>query len=475
MAEETIVDVPLFIEQRPVGGFQRRVALLCAAIVLMDGFDTQVVGYLVPAIAKSLQLTPQALTPVLASGLVGLMLGALGFGLLADRVGRKAVIILCAIFFGLCMLGTGTANSVPALVAWRFFTGLGLGGAMPNAIALTAEYAPHRRRATMVMMMFFGFSFGAAVAGLIAAPLLPRYGWPSVFFVGGCLPLLLAPLLLALLPESIRILTLRGTAGARVAGLLQRIDPSAAFAAATRFVIPEERAPGLPVRHLFREGRAPSTLLLWVMFFANLLCLFFLTSWLPTVMGRSGVDLRVAVIAASFLQFGGCLGTLVYGPLIDRFGAFAVLTAIYAAASIFIPLIGVTGLLLSPKSPLLFSAVPLSAVPIMAAISAAGFCIIGGQNAMNAAAAMVYPTYIRSTGVGWCLGVGRIGAILGPVLGGAMLAFGWPVVGMFAIAAIPALATTLATFVLGRVEARRAAAEHGAADAATHLAAASES
>jgi AAHS family 4-hydroxybenzoate transporter-like MFS transporter len=322
--------------------------------------------------------------------------------------------------------------------------------------------------------MFFGFSFGAAVAGLVAAPLLPRYGWPAVFFVGGTLPLLLAPVLLAALPESVRILTLRGTAAPRVAAVLRRIDPGAAFAAGTRFVIREEKAPGLPVRHLFREGRAPSTLLLWVMFFANLLCLFFLTSWLPTVMGRSGVDLRVAVIAASLLQFGGCVGTLVCGPLIDRFGAFAVLTAIYATASVFIALIGAASLVLSPESAMLFESVPLSAVPIMVAISAAGFCVIGGQNAMNAAAAMIYPTYIRSTGVGWALGIGRIGAILGPVLGGAMLAFGWPIVGMFVIAAIPALTTALATFVLGRVEARRAAAERGLAYAETRLAPASE-
>jgi AAHS family 4-hydroxybenzoate transporter-like MFS transporter len=219
MAEDRAIDVAELIDQQPIGRFQMLVALLCAAAVFMDGFDVQMVGPVLPLIARSLHVDPSALWQVALAGLVGVMLGALGFGTLADRIGRKAIIILCLAWFGLCMLLTTTASTIEGLAAWRFLTGLGLGGAMPNAIALTAEYAPARSRATLVMMMFFGFSLGAAVAGFTTAALVGRFGWPAVFYSGAVLPILLAPALAALLPESIRVLALKCGNDPRVAAL----------------------------------------------------------------------------------------------------------------------------------------------------------------------------------------------------------------------------------------------------------------
>jgi AAHS family 4-hydroxybenzoate transporter-like MFS transporter len=443
MAEDRVTDVSQLIDESRLSRFQIFVAVLCALAVFMDGFDTQMVGYVLPAIAKSMQIAPSALWPVIVSGLVGLMAGALLFGIVADRVGRKWVIIACLVIFGVFMLLTPTASSVPGLMAWRFLTGLGLGGAMPNAIALTAEYSPQRSRATIVMMMFFGFSLGAAVAGFATAGLVKNFGWPAVFYTGAVLPIVFAPILAAYLPESIRVLALRGDAGARIAGLLARIDPSRAVAAATRFVIREEKAEGLPVRHLFREQRAVSTVLLWVMFFMNLLCLFFLASWLPTVITGKGLSLEVAAVATALLQIGGCVGTLCFGPLIDRFGAFVVLSITYVGAAAFIALIGISG-----------TAVPLN----IATAFAAGFCIVGGQNAMNALAAIIYPTYIRATGVGWALGIGRIGTIVGASVGGALLASGLPIPTVFMMVALPALCTAAATVALAGAERRRQAA-----------------
>ena len=434
------VDVSALIDQRRIGGFQIFVAFLCALAVFMDGFDTQMVGYVLPAIARSLAIAPTALTGVVVSGLVGLMVGALLFGILADRVGRKPVIIACLLIFGVCMLLTPSAGTVGGLKLWRFLTGLGLGGAMPNAIALTAEYAPQRSRATLVMMMFFGFSFGAAVAGFATAALIQTFGWPAVFYSGAALPILFAPLLAAALPESLRVLTLRGTQGERIARLLQRIDPAWRFAADSRFIVHEEKAPGLPVAHLFRERRAVSTTLLWTMFFMNLLCLFFLSTWLPTVINSKGLSLETAAIATALLQVGGCIGTLCFGPLVDRFGAFAVLSVTYVGAAAFIALIGVSGSL---------------ALLIMLTTFGAGFCIVGGQNAMNALASTLYPTAIRSTGVGWALGIGRIGTMAGSSLGGMLLASALPVPTVFSLAAVPALVTAAATAALGRAERRR--------------------
>jgi MFS transporter, AAHS family, 4-hydroxybenzoate transporter len=436
MAEQRSVDVSQLIDERGVGRFQILVAVLCGLAVFMDGFDTQMVGFVLPAIAKSLQVAPAALKSVLLSGLVGLLCGALIFGIVADRIGRRTVIIFCIAWFGVGMLLTPTASSVNGLLIWRFLTGLGLGGAMPLAIALTAEYAPRRSRATVVMLMFFGFSFGAAIAGVVTAALVGRFGWEAVFYAGAVLPILFAPILIATLPESIRVLALRGNENARIARILARIDPTRTLSATTRFIIREEKAEG----HLFRERRAVSTGLIWIMFFMNLLCLFFLTNWLPTVINAAGLSVGMAALIAALLQIGGCIGTLCIGPLVDRFGAFAVLSLGYVGAAIFIAAIGLS----------------VAAVPMLAAaIFAAGFCIVGGQNAMNALASIVYPTAIRSTGVGWALGIGRIGTLVGTFMGGLLLQMQLAVPIIFAIAALPALVTAMATAFLGGAERRR--------------------
>src|SRR5271165_609515 len=208
--KEPVVDLVDFIDRQPVGGFHLRLLLICAAVLLLDGFDTQAIGYVAPALAKEWGLTKGALGPVFSAGLVGLMIGALVFGPLADRVGRKKIIVFSTLAFGIGALVTAFVQDVNTLLAVRFLTGLGLGGAMPNAIATTAEFNPRRRRATMVMIMFCGFSVGAALGGLLAAALIPHFGWRSVFVVGGIAPLLLAAVLARQLPESVRFLALTG-------------------------------------------------------------------------------------------------------------------------------------------------------------------------------------------------------------------------------------------------------------------------
>src|SRR6201747_2997018 len=209
-------DVAGFIDRQPVGGFQIKLLLTCAAVLFLDGFDTQAIGYVAPALAKEWGLSKAALGPVFSAGLFGLMIGALVFGPLADRVGRKKIIVFSTLAFGIGTLATVVIADVNTLLAIRFLTGLGLGGAMPNAIAMTSEFSPHRRRATMVMVMFCGFSIGAALGGLLAAALIPQFGWRSVFVVGGIAPLLLVPILALRLPESVRFLALTWRAPARV-------------------------------------------------------------------------------------------------------------------------------------------------------------------------------------------------------------------------------------------------------------------
>src|SRR5580704_9772883 len=298
MTTPAIVDVPDLLERQKIGGYQIRIMALCAAVVFLDGFDTQVIGNLVPAIIADWKVTRPAMAPVGVAGLVGLMIGALSLGPVADMIGRRAVMIASTLAFGVMTVLTGLlADSVTSLVVLRFLTGIGLGGAMPNAIAMTAEYAPRRRQATMVMVMFCGFPIGASFAGFISTHLINAFGWRSVLYLGGVLPIALVPLLLAQLPESIRHLVLQGNQTARIASILSRINPALAFPAGTRFAIGEQHGGGVPVAHLFREGRAVATVLLWTVFFMSLLNIFLINFWLPTLTHDAGIPLALANMA----------------------------------------------------------------------------------------------------------------------------------------------------------------------------------
>ena len=429
------IDLVEFIDRQPVGGFQIRLLLLCAAVLFLDGFDTQAIGYVAPAIAKEWGLTKGALGPVFSAGLFGLMIGALVFGPLADHIGRKKIIIFSTAAFGVGALVTAFVHDVSALLVIRFLTGLGLGGAMPNTVAMTSEFNPQRRRATMVMIMFCGFSVGAALGGLLAADLIPRFGWRAVFIVGGIAPLLMLPILVRRLPESVRFLATFGHAPERVAELLKRISPNTAFAPEARFVVHETHLAGLPVKHLFREGRSLATSLLWVVFFMSLLDIYFLANWLPTVLNDLGASVSEAVLIGSLLQIGGVAGTLALGSIIDRF-SFLALALVYFGAVFAVGAIG---------------QVSHSAVLVSIAIFGAGFCVVGGQIAANALAANFYPTAVRATGVGWALGIGRVGSIIGPLVGGALLAEKWSTAAVFMAAAAAALCAALAALALSRV------------------------
>jgi MFS transporter, AAHS family, 4-hydroxybenzoate transporter len=283
--------------------------------------------------------------------------------------------------------------------------------------------------------MFCGFSAGAALGGLLAAALIPQFGWRSVFIVGGVAPLLLVPILALRLPESVRFLALTGHANERVARLLALINPKAGFAPATQFVIHELGLTGIPMLHLFRDGRTLVTLLLWVVFFMSLLDLYFLTNWLPTVLNDLGASVSEAAVIGSMLQVGGVVGTFALGSVIDRF-SFRALALVYFIAVFAVGAIGQLG---------------HSVVFVTMAIFAAGFCMVGGQIAANALAATFYPTSIRATGVGWALGIGRVGSIIGPLVGGALLTMKWSTASVFMAAAGAALCAALAAFSLSRL------------------------
>jgi AAHS family 4-hydroxybenzoate transporter-like MFS transporter len=402
------------LDDHPLGRVHVLVASLCAAVVFIDGFDAQVMGFVAPALSAELHIPRIILGTVISSGTFGMMFGALTFGPIADRIGRRPVLVGCVLTFGVGSLVTATATTMASLTAFRVVTGFGMGGALPNAIALTSEFMPARSRTSVVMTMFCGFSFGSACAGWVAAAVIGRFGWQSVFLIGGLTPILLSALLIAFLPESAGFLALKRGATA---------------------------APGSSsVRLLFEDGRTAVTLLLWTMFFMNLLNLWFLNNWLPLIMTDAGIGIATASMITSLFQIGGLLGSLALAALFGRRLSFRLLAAVFLAATIFILLIGEAG-----------ASIPL----LVVAVFASGVAVIGGQSASNTLAADLYPTAMRSTGVGWALGIGRVGSILGPILGGVLLSHGGDARRTFWAAAAPALIATCAALVISLNLARR--------------------
>ena len=440
------IDIPALIDSHPVSSFQKWILLLVGCAVVMDGFDVQAMGFVAPAIVKAWGIDKAALGPVFGAGLFGMLIGSLVLSICADRIGRRPVLLGATVFFALCMLATTFVHTLNELLVMRFITGIGLGGIMANASALASEYSPQRRRVTLMMWVSCGFTGGAVLGGLISAVLIPLGGWQAVFVFGGIVPLVIAALMWRYMPESMQFLVLRGRKLDRVHGWLHRIAPELRIGPDARYVVHEARQDGAPVVELFRAGRGPATLLLWGINFMNLLNLFFLANWLPTIATSAGYSGGTAVLVGTLLQVGGVVGTVAMGPLIDRVGFYRVLVPIFAVAVVSIAVIG------QPAMPLAL---------LLAVVTVSGFCVVGAQPALIALASSVYPTTVRATGMGWSLGIGRAGSIVGPVLGGWLIGLRWTNSALFIAAAVPALLSCAMVLWMGRLKFTGAVARPG--------------
>lgn len=436
MTHPPILDVSALIDTQPLSALQYRVILLCALVVLFDGLDTQVIGYLGPALSAEWNIPREQLGPVFSASLVGLMAGLLVIGPVADRIGRRWSILVSVFLFAFCTLLTAYAQGLGDLLGYRLLAGIGLGGAMPNALALTGEYCPKRLRATLVIIMFCGFSLGSIIGGLVAAVLLESHGWRAVFLVGAILPLVLLPLLYWKLPDSLQFLLLRRERHDEVRQLLRGMQPDIDASGALGSDM--QPAAKVPVADLFLQGRGAGTLMLWAVFFMNLMVFYFLQSWLPTLFTDSGLNQQDAVLMTTLISVGGIVAGIISGPLMDRFNAYKVLAVLYLGGAVFVVTIGMAG-------------------PGLLAVATflAGFCVSGAQKSVNALAVIYYPVQMRATGVGWALGIGRFGSILGPVLAGWLLLWGWSTANLMQLAALPMLLAAVLIYGMGLRYAKR--------------------
>jgi MFS transporter, AAHS family, 4-hydroxybenzoate transporter len=428
------IDVQEFINTHPYSGYQKRILALCFLVVALDGFDTALVGFIAPAVQAAWKVGPAQLTPLMMAGLFGLLIGSFLFGPLSDRFGRKTMLVITTALFGIMSVAAGFSENITQLTALRFMTGLGLGGALPNAITLCSEYSPDHRRASLVAIMVCGFTVGMAASGFIAAAIIPLLGWQWVLFIGGALPLLLVPALIALLPESANFMALVGNRTQQIWAALNRIAPGK-LAPSDEFKAPVTIA-GAPAQQIFANGLGAGTILLWCGFFMSLLIVYLVGNWLPLILTEAGVAKSTAALITTGFHLGGSVGAIVLGRLMDRFDENKVLAVSYAMAAIVIVLISLmTG----------------AGALVAAGVFAAGFCISGGQVGLNAMASGYYPTSARGTGVSWANGIGRTGSIVGSLIGGTLMALGWGASSIFLVLAIPALIASAAVFAMGRV------------------------
>lgn len=447
------VNLTELLENSKVGSLQIRVFVLCMACLIMDGFDVQAMGYTAPAVLAEFGIDRSQLGPVFAAANFGVLLGSLVFSMVADKIGRRPVLVWATVFFSVLTIATAYAQNMEQLLWLRFISGVGLGCIIPNATALVGEFSPKASRVALMMCITVGFTAGAAIGGFVAAWLIPAFGWRSVFIFGGVVPLVIALFMLWGLPESLQFLALRKAKLDQLRRWLKQLAPDLRVDDRTEFASNETSRGGVPFLHLFREGRAGFTILLWIVNFMNILMLYSLSNWLPTIVTGMGYEQQTAVLVGTLLQVGGTIGTFGLAWFIAKRGFVPMLTVTFAVATISIGLIGQPGISLALLCVFVF---------------VAGWCVVGGQPGVNALSASYYPTYLRATGVGAGLGIGRIGAIVGPYLGGELLARQWGMQELFLATAIPALISTVVMLLMRSVYRESAAGREAARTSIAH-------
>lgn len=433
-SKERSVDVQEFIDMERLSPYQWMIFALCLLIMITDGFDTAIIGFVAPVLSKEWGVSVQSLAPVITSSVLGLAIGALIAGPCADRWGRKPVLLISVVIFGGFTYACAYADSMTSLLMLRVLAGLGLGAATPNATTLLSEYLPSRLRSTMVNAMFCGFTLGAALGGFIAAGIIPHYGWRSVFILGGAAPLVLVVVGMLILPESIRYMVARGAAPKKISAILARISGRANIDA-TAFRLPEQPVKtksGSPIALILSRQFRVGTIALWTAYFMAMVVFYVITSWMPTLIREAHVTGKEASLISALFPLGGTLGAIMCGWLMDRLNAHVVLAIAYVASGALIALLGQT-----------FSHADY--FPIIVFVT--GFFTGAALVSMPALASGFYPTSGRASGVAWMLGIGRFGGVGGAMLGGALIQFGLGTPTILSLLSIPAVIAAVSIIV----------------------------
>ena len=449
MADQSVVQVSRLLDERGLSSFQIKLIAWSFFMVLIDGYDITAIAFAAPSLVKEWALKPGSLGPVFSASLVGILFGSAFFGWVGDRYGRKAALIWSNLVFGVFTLAAAFSTDLTQMFWLRLLAGLGIGGVIPNAVAINAESAPRKMRATLAIIAVGCVPLGGAIPGFVAATLVPTHGWQILFYIGGIVPIIIALVAMVGLPESIKYMALHERLRGKMEAAIKAIRPDYPVPANAKFVIEDEKQyPGFSPAYLFRDGLALITPLVWLLFALNLMGYFFLISWTPILMTATKLPPATAALAGALLQVGGTVGALLLCWWLQRH-RFLALAVMFAVA---VPVVGSVG----------FAGLTSKAA-LLTATFFAGFFVLGIQSGINVIGALIYPTSLRANGSGWELGIGRIGSIAGPLVGALLI--GLPVERLYMWSALPFVFGAVVCFIVYRLNAARLAARPELRDA----------
>ncbi len=440
MADEPVVPVSRLLDERGVSSFHIKLIIWSVFIAFIDGYDIGAIAVAAPELVRSWHVSRAALGPVFSASLIGILFGSAIFGWIGDRYGRKTSILGSLVVFGVFTWAAAYATNLDQMFWLRLLAGLGIGGVIPNMVAINIESAPRKSRGTLALIATGLVPLGGAIPGFVAATLVPTYGWQLLFFIGGIAPLVIAVFAFFWMPESIKYMTLHESQRARLANLIQVLSPGYRVPAGARFVIEDEEQQyrGFNPAYLFRNGMALITPLLWLLFALNLMGFFFLLSWTPTLLTAAKLPHETAALAAASLQVGGTVGALILCKWLDRY-KFLAISVLFLVSVPVVASIGYWGI--------------GSEAALLTVTFLAGFCVLGVQSGINVVGAMVYPTSLRANGSGWELGIGRLGSIVGPLLGALFVTM--PVDKLYVWSSLPFLAGAAVCYWIYRLNEQR--------------------
>ncbi|HET8974699.1 MAG TPA: MFS transporter [Pseudolabrys sp.] len=416
-----VVEVSRLLDQRGLSSFHYSLIFWCVLLSLIDGYDIAAIALAAPHLVREWGIKPAELGPVLSASLFGILFGSALFGWIGDRYGRKVALISANLLFGVFTFAAAYATNLEQLAWLRFLAGLGIGGVIPNLVAINTESAPRKYRATLALIAVGFVPLGGALPGLVAATLVPAHGWQILFIIGGIVPVVLALIGVFALPESIKFMALHESQRAKMEKTIAALDPNFKVPPNATFIIEDEQQfRGFNPVYLFRQGLHLITPLLWLLFALNLMGYFFLLSWTPTLMQMLKLPPSVGALASAMIQVGGTVGSLALARWFERKRFFAIAIVFVIAVPV-VASIGFAG--------------TTSTTALAIATFFAGFCVLGIQTGINVAGALVYPTSLRANGSGWELGIGRVGSIIGPLLGALFV--GLPVEKLYMWSALP--------------------------------------